>query len=220
MKNLAIIQIITNDTSDSLLRSLLYLVLFILSTPVRSQDLVGTIDGAFSVSPTGAATYTYDGENRLSSISNALDSVGTPLVETDTYRRGWLVDRSLNGTSVWQLHGEDGQGRPDWVSDQLAQRQLVYDTAGNLLAHRFAFNVPGNHALLAHTYTYDTFNRLTSMDGKAYGYDGYNQLVSWNGNGYSFDAKGNIEVEGAQTSVTYNNYRLATVAHPQQAVWD
>ena len=58
------------------------------------------------------------------------------------------------------------------------------------------------------------------MDGKAYGYDGYNQLVSWNGNGYSFDAKGNIEVEGAQTSVTYNNYRLATVAHPQQAVWD
>ena len=220
MKNLAIIKIITNDTSDSLLRSLLYLVLFILSTPVRSPDLVGPIDGAFSVSPTGAATYTYDGENRLSSISNALDSVGTPLVETDTYRRGWLVDRSLNGTSVWQLHGEDGQGRPDWVSDQLAQRQLVYDTAGNLLAHRFAFNVPGNHALLAHTYTYDTFNRLTSMDGKAYGYDGYNQLVSWNGNGYSFDAKGNIEVEGAQTSVTYNNYRLATVAHPQQAVWD
>jgi len=58
MKNLAIIKIITNDTSDSLLRSLLYLVLFILSTPVRSQDLVGTIDGAFSVSPTGAATYT------------------------------------------------------------------------------------------------------------------------------------------------------------------
>ncbi len=44
MKNLAIIKIITNDTSDSLLRSLLYLVLFILSTPVRSQDLVGTIE--------------------------------------------------------------------------------------------------------------------------------------------------------------------------------
>ena len=44
MKNLAIIKIITIDTSDSLLRSLLYLVLFILSTPIRSQDLVGTIE--------------------------------------------------------------------------------------------------------------------------------------------------------------------------------
>ena len=175
-----------------------------------------TVNGA---THTRTATYTYDGENRLSSISNALDSVGTPLVETDTYRLGWLVDRSLNGTSVWQLHGEDGQGRPGWVSDQLAQRQLVYDTAGNLLAHRFAFNVPGNHALLAHTYTYDTCNRLTSMDGKAYGYDGYNQLVSWNGNGYSFDAKGNIEVEGAQTSVTYNNYRLSSVGSPEPEVW-
>lgn len=37
---------------------LLIIGLFSSLLPIRSQDLVGTIDGAFSVSPTGAATYT------------------------------------------------------------------------------------------------------------------------------------------------------------------
>lgn len=162
-----------------------------------------------------SSTYAYNGESQLKSITSTLNGVSFPVVESYEYQRGWTKSIKLNNRLVWQLTGENPQGRTSTVKNRLGTIYYAYDQCGRITLNNGAFHISGGNASISHSYAYDEFGYLTTKDGKQYTYDDYNQLASWNGKSYSCDAWGNVSMSGQAT--TFNKYKLTSANVPR--VW-
>lgn len=147
-------------------------------------------------------------------------STTQPLVETYSYRNGWLTGIDFNGKNVWHLAGEGTFGNTTSTSSWLSNTYYLRDNNGRIQTkYDYIRNSANGTTVTPHQYTYDIHGRIASKDGKAYGYDSFNQLTSWNGNDYTYDELGNITKSGGQGSISYNGYQLQSVAAPDAAVW-
>ncbi len=167
------------------------------------------------------SSYYYNGASQIRLVDNVVDGISTHLQESFTFSNGWLNKLSFNGKTIWQLTAEDAHGNVASYNDWLSSSQCVYNDRGNILSSVSSVRNSSSNSpvLLQHSYQYDEHGRIANKDGKDYEYDDYNQLISWNGKSYSYDPRGNVTMEGAQRSITYNGYRLASVREPDTSVW-
>ncbi len=165
--------------------------------------------------------YTYAGESQIMTMTSTLSGVSFPIVESYTYKRGWMTDIKLNNRPVWHLGSENASGFTASTSNRLGTTSYTYDSSGRIKkSSTAAYSISaGGKVTFQHNYTYDPYGRMVTKDGKQYGYDDYNQLISWNGRSYSYDKRGNITMNGGQAEIVYNNYKLSAISSPKPDIW-
>lgn len=168
-----------------------------------------------------STTYQYNGIGQVKSKSSVLVGVSYPVVEAFEYTRGWMTGIKLNGRNVWHLEEEDAGGRTARISNRLGEEICEYDSYGRLTrtSGKAYCTKNSGYETATHTYTYDDQGRLSSKDGLQYAYDSSGRLTSWNDKSYSYDDRGNITMEGAQSQINYNGYKLKSVVSPTKEVW-
>ncbi len=164
---------------------------------------------------------TYCGLNTIDSVENSFNCVDAPLVEKFEYKNGWLTKCLVNSSPVWQLDGEDYFGRTSNTSRLFSNQHIVHDASGRLTRDTYTFNAPlyKKGAVVENACEYDYVGRLVKKNGFNYVYDENNQLTEWNGNTFSYDDLGNISVDGAQKTIQYDGYRLASVSEIDKSYW-
>ncbi len=131
-----------------------------------------------TLSATNSELYTYDGLNRLSSMTRGtLNSGNTAITGTPTYSESWNFDAegnwdgssgvTTNGTAQTRAHNAQNQ------ITTIGSNTPTYDSNGNTLTDG-----------LGHTYSYDAWNRMhTGTDGtttETFGNDALGRKVSTN----------------------------------------
>jgi RHS repeat-associated protein len=146
--------------------------------------------------PTFNRSYTYDGINRLMTMSSPADPSGCTGLSWDYDGWGNRRDQTTTGGTCGNSHLTffQGNNRMDGY---------LYDAAGNLLSDG------------SHTYAYDAENRIKSVDngGTTYTYDANGQriekITGSNQVHYFYGEDGNVLVEKNQSGTTLKEYVYA-----------
>ena len=201
--------------------------------PAGNRTLMVDPDG-------GQTTYTYDANNRLSTMTNAL---GTTTMTYDSVGR---LTRQDNANGTYSTYFTNNAHRLEQINHYNSSNALIssydyaFDNQGNRLSRM-------DHNSVTDTYFYDGGNRLDSVSygngntasftydaagnrstctengmTQSYAYDASNHLVSAGNTNYAFDLKGNLiekSENGDTTSFIYDAIdRLIGIIHPTGAI--
>ncbi len=149
-------------------------------------------------------TYGYDPLNRMAGFTNWLGGVTTYRYDN---RGNVISTTNANQTTVAYVYDLVGRliGLTNTLPDGtvLASYNLDLDPIGN---HRqLTFNQPLLPILQAHTnlYTYDTDNRLLSVDSQHITHDANGNLTSWGADTFTYDYENRLIAHTLSNSVSY-----------------
>ena len=166
--------------------------------------------------------YTYNNDGRPSSVQYTSSGSGVMATEQYTYANGWNTRIALSdGTTIWQLTGENALGQVTGCTTGEITRTYGYDQYGMP-----TYRQMDGGLLQDETYMFSaaTGNLAMRTDGihettEAFGYDNLNRLTSVGNNHNTYQNNGNIATKsgvgtygyGSGLGNTVNRQRLASL---------